>query len=104
MTTRNILDHSVAHLAIRSLLDRYTDAINRRDWQTLGKLFAADGVWDVGGSDMPGMSFRFEGAGGCAQGIASLVSPMKLCVQSNHAPAIAVSWIARPRPRPSMRS
>jgi ketosteroid isomerase-like protein len=91
MTTRNIIDHSIDHLAIRSLLDRYTDAVNRRDWDAVERVFAEDGVWDCGGPDMQGMSFRFDGAKGCAKGIAGLVSPMELCVQSNHAPAISVS-------------
>jgi hypothetical protein len=91
MTTRNIADHSIDHLAIRSLLDGYTDAVNRRDWGALEKFFAQDGVWDCGGPDLPGMSFRFEGANGCAKGIAGLVAPMDLCLQSNHAPAIVVS-------------
>ena len=91
MSTCNILEHSNDHIAIRSLLDAYTDAVNRRDWETLERLFVAAGVWDVGGPEMPAMSFRFEGARSCAQGIGGLVSPMELCVQSNHAPAIKVS-------------
>ena len=56
MTTRNVLEHSVDHLAIRSLIDRYTDAVNRRDWATLETLFASDGVWDCGGANMPAMT------------------------------------------------
>jgi ketosteroid isomerase-like protein len=91
MTTRNVLEHSVDHLAIRSLIDGYTDAVNRRDWATLETLFADDGVWDCGGPNMPAMTFRFEGAQGCARGIAGLIGSMSFVMQSNHAVTIEVS-------------
>ena len=90
MSTRNVVEHLADHLAIRSLLDRYTDALNRRDWAALEKAFAGDGVWDAGGSTMGAMAFRFEGAKACATGIAAMVDPLPLCIQSNHAPVIDV--------------
>lgn len=90
MTTRNVTEHSADHLAIRSLLDRYTDAVNRRDWAAVERAFCADGVWDAGGPAMGAMSHRFEGGRACAHGIAGLVDPLTVCIQSNHAPAIVV--------------
>lgn len=34
--------------AIRRLVDRYCDAVNRHDWDTLADCWAEDGVWDLG--------------------------------------------------------
>ena len=90
-TTRNVADHLADHLAIRSLLDRYTDGLNRRDWTAVEKVFATDGVWDAGGPKMGPMAFRFEGAANVARGIAGLVDPLQLLIQSNHAPVIHVN-------------
>lgn len=90
MITRNVVEHFADHLAIRSLLDRYTDALNRRDWVALEQVFAEDGAWDAGGPAMGPMAFRFEGAAACARGIAAMVDPTPLCIQSNHAPVIHV--------------
>jgi len=90
MSSRNVASHAGAHLAIRDLLNRYTDAVNQRDWQALAALFAADAVWDAGGPELGPRGYRFEGAQNCAQGIESLVSGTELCVQTNHAPVIDV--------------
>lgn len=89
-TTRNVIDHTADHLAIRSLLDRYTDALNRRDWTAVESVFASDGAWDAGGPHMGPMAFRFEGAANVANGIRGMVDPLPLLVQSNHAPVIKV--------------
>jgi ketosteroid isomerase-like protein len=90
MSTRNVTEHLADHLAIRSLLDRYTDALNRRDWVALEQVFADDAVWDAGGPSMGPMARRFEGAVACARGISEMVEQLSLCIQSNHAPAIHV--------------
>lgn len=89
-TTRNVVDHLADHLAIRSLLDRYTDGVNRRDWAAVERVFAADGVWDCGGPNAGPMAFRFEGAKSVAQGIGGMVGATPLVIQSNHAPVIHV--------------
>lgn len=89
-TTRNVIDHAADHLAIRSLLDRYTDALNRRDWTVIESVFASDGAWDAGGPNMGPMAFRFEGAANVANGIRGMVDPLPLLVQSNHAPVVNV--------------
>ncbi len=89
-STKNVVDHLADHLAIRSLLDRYTDGVNRRDWAAVERVFATDGVWDCGGPNMGPMAFRFSGAANCAQGIGSMVDATPLVIQSNHAPVIHV--------------
>ena len=90
MSTRNLVENLAAHLAIRELLDRYTNALNQRDWATLEQLFTQDGSWDAGGPEMGENAFRFEGARACRDGISGLLEAAELCVQSNHAPAIEV--------------
>ena len=90
MTTRQVTAHTTDLLAIRSLLDRYTNGVNQRDWAAVRAVFTDDGVWDAGGPEMGHNAMRFEGGVNCAQGIAGIVSPMELCVQSNHAPVIHV--------------
>ena len=90
MSTRNVGEHLREHLAIRDLLDRYTNALNQRDWKTFESLFTTDAVWDAGGPELGSMGFRFEGGENVAQGIATMVSGTELCVQTNHAVVIEV--------------
>ena len=92
MSTRNIKENFVDHLAIQSLLNRYTDAVNRRDWKALEDVFARNGIWDVGGPDceLPGMTFLFEGARNVVEGISKTVATTELCIQSNHALVIEI--------------
>jgi uncharacterized protein (TIGR02246 family) len=45
---------SVDYTAIRMLVERYADAINRRDVEALAETWAPDGVWEIGG-------VRYEG-------------------------------------------
>ena len=40
--------------AIRDLIERYADAVNRRDAAAWAALWTADGVWEVFGSAIPG--------------------------------------------------
>src|SRR3954454_5461341 len=91
MSTRNVTDNLAAHVAIHDLLNRYTNAVNRRDWEALQAVFAADGIWDCGGPAMGEQAFMFHGAAGCATGIAGLLARAECCVQSNHAVVIEVS-------------
>lgn len=90
MSTRNVVENLASHLAVHDLLDRYTNAVNQRDWATLHSLFSEDGIWDAGGPEMGAGAFRFEGAANCAEGIAGLIRPTELCVQSNHAVTIEI--------------
>jgi ketosteroid isomerase-like protein len=90
MSTSNVTECLAGHIAIRDLLDRYTNALNHRDWSALEGLFACDGIWEAVSPVDGAPPMRFEGAANCAKGIAQLVAPTDLCVQSNHAPVIVV--------------
>lgn len=90
MSTANVVANLAAHLAILDLLNRYTDALNQRDWVELKNVFAIDGVWDMGGPDAGPMAMRFQGAQQVADGIAAALSPSDTCVQANHAPVVKV--------------
>jgi hypothetical protein len=94
MSTVNVAANLADHLAIRDLLDRYTNALNHRNWSMMQGLFTTDGVWDATSpvKDTPG--YRFEGAANVVLGIAKLVSSAEMCIQSNHAVVIEVSGTA----------
>ena len=91
MSTANVTAELAAHCAISDLLHRYTDAVNQRDWQQLQSVFAADGVWDMGGPVMGPMAMRLVGARAIADGIAAAIGGTELCVQMNHAPVVTVT-------------
>lgn len=43
-----------AELAVRALIERYADAVNRRDVEDWGALWTEDGVWEVFGTPIRG--------------------------------------------------
>ncbi|MGO8856806.1 MAG: nuclear transport factor 2 family protein [Steroidobacteraceae bacterium] len=90
MSTSNVVNNLAAHAAIVELLNRYTDAINQRNWIELKSVFAEDCVWDMGGPSVGSMAMRFEGAQRVCEGIAAAIDTAELCVQTNHAPVIVV--------------
>ena len=90
MSTKNVATHLSDHLAIHDLLNRYTNAINQRDWTAVEAAFALDGVWDAGGPELGENAYLFKTSQAIAKGIADLVKPHELLVQSNHAPVIEV--------------
>ena len=90
MSTANILANQGTYLAIFDLLNRYTDAVNRRDWPELKNTFAHDAVWDMGGPAAGPMAMRFQGAQQIADGIAAAISTSAMCVQANHALVVNV--------------
>ncbi len=90
MSTKNVKENLADHLAIRDLMDRYTDAVNHRDSETIATLFCRDGIWDVGGSGMEAMTFYFVGARNVGEGIVKIVNTTELCVQTNHGAVIKV--------------
>jgi hypothetical protein len=73
--------------AIQSLLARYTDAINRRDFEVLPSLFAADGVWHVDAG--AGRVFHFEGPE-VVPGIRGLVEHNSFLAQIASLPVIEI--------------
>ena len=91
MSTANITAELAAHCAILDLLNRYTDAVNQRDWQQLQSVFAVDGIWDMGGPAAGPMAMRLVGARQIADGIAAAIGGTELCVQMSHAPVVTVA-------------
>jgi hypothetical protein len=89
MTTSNVISNLAAHIAVRDLLDRYTDAVNERDWVTLAQLFTDSGVWDLRTVDGQHNQL-FEGGQEVAEGIGRLVETTQRVIQMNHAPVIQV--------------
>ena len=78
-STKNVVDHLADHLAIRSLLDRYTDGVNRRDWAAVERVFATDGVWDCGGPTMGPMAFRFSASVWACSSCSSRAKRLRAC-------------------------
>jgi ketosteroid isomerase-like protein len=69
--------------AIQQQLNRYTDAVNRRDWAVFPKLYAGDAIWEGTGA----LTMRFEGLEAITRGFAGIIDPMSMFVQMN-APAV----------------
>jgi len=78
------LERLEARIEIREVLDRYHAAVNLRDWQLLGTLFAQDAVWEVG----PPASLHFEGCERVVSEIQKSVLRQEFLVQSNFAVVI----------------
>lgn len=51
MPTQPDLQHIADELAIRDVISRFTDAVNRNDPAALGALFTEDGVWVIPGME-----------------------------------------------------
>ena len=68
---------------IQHQLNRYSDAVNRRDWKALATLFAEDAIWEGMGE----LVMRFEGRDAITHGFAVIIEPMSMFVQMN-APAV----------------
>jgi hypothetical protein len=103
MSTENVRSNPTEHLAIRDLLDRYTDAINERDWTTLDSLLTEHGVWAHSGND--DVHHVSEGRGTVAAGIRGFVESTHLVIQMNYAKVIHVDGDRRqhdPRSRSSL--
>lgn len=64
-------------LRIREVIERFHDAVNQRDFASIGALFAADGVWEVAAP----FDRRLEGPG-IAAGVAENVGRLEFLVQT----------------------
>ena len=73
------MTHEGDHLAIRQLIEAYSDALNTRDFTAMAELFAENAVWQVG----PPFNLRFEGAQ-IIPNIASMVSSFPFLMQMTH--------------------
>ena len=85
------IDAVYDELAVIQLVNRYTDTVNRKDWDALGNLFCADGVWDAGGPEAAPLTFLFTGREQVVAGIRGLVTQLDFHVQTNHAVVVNVN-------------
>lgn len=76
MTDRAIADR----LAIREVIELYSDAVTRRDWTTAGAVFAEDAVWSIG----PPSDITLHGRAAIAAGVAEMVEAFEVFVQMTH--------------------
>jgi ketosteroid isomerase-like protein len=74
-------------LAIHELLDSYAQLVNRREWPSIGTIFAADAEWHVLCADEPR---RIVGNHAVAAAIEAAVERYAVFVQMNDAPLIEV--------------
>lgn len=66
-------------LAIRELVERYTDALNVRDFEAMAALFTPDAIWSVGAP----YNLRFEGEA-IATSIAGMITDYPFFLQLTH--------------------
>ena len=71
-------------IAIRDVIDRYSDAVTRRDWPNVGATFHADAVWSVGG----GFNLEYRSREDIEAGLRASVSTFEFLVQMAHSVVI----------------
>ncbi|WP_426745449.1 nuclear transport factor 2 family protein [Myxococcus faecalis] len=79
-STSNVEAYPVEHLAVRSLIERFADAANHQDWQTMESLFTEDAVWEVKAA--PPMGWTFEGRNAIREGMTGNTARVELRVMS----------------------
>jgi hypothetical protein len=72
--------------AIRELIDRYSYAVNERDWAALESCWAEEGVWDVGKP----LNFKVEGRQAIVEFVSTKITEEDYVVQTPHA---TVVWL-----------
>jgi uncharacterized protein (TIGR02246 family) len=78
-------------LAIRELVDRYTLAVTRRDWDAVAACFHEDARWHAS------VGYDFRGRTGIREGLREVVEGMELLVQMTHGITIDVLTPERAR-------
>ncbi|AGC47311.1 hypothetical protein MYSTI_06038 [Myxococcus stipitatus DSM 14675] len=78
--TANIEAYPVEHLAVRSLIERFSDAANHADWKATEEMFAEDAVWEV--QAPPPMGWTFQGRAAIHQGMTANLGRVELRVQT----------------------
>lgn len=78
--------------AIRELIDRYSYAVNERDWAAFESCFAEDAVWDVGKP----FNFRMQGRSSILDVARTKISEEDFVIQTPHATVI---WLDGDRAR-----
>jgi hypothetical protein len=82
------MDHTVGdRLAIRELIELYSDAVTRRDWQTTGAVFVDDAIWTIG----PPTNITLNGRAAIVEGLTEMVTPFDLFVQMTHSIVIELN-------------
>jgi SnoaL-like domain len=79
-------------LLIRELIDRYSYAVNERDWPAFESCFSADAVWDVGKP----FDFIAQGRSSIAEVARTKISEQDFVIQTPHATVI---WLDGDRAR-----
>jgi hypothetical protein len=77
---------------IRELIDRYSYAVNERDWQAFESCFSEDAVWDVGKP----FDFRVQGRSSVVEVARTKISEQDFVIQTPHATVI---WLDGDRAR-----
>jgi hypothetical protein len=77
---------------IRELIERYSYAVNARDWPTLADCFTEKGTWDVG----PPFNFKPEGRAAVAAFVKEKIEENDFVLQMPHASMI---WLDGGRAR-----
>jgi len=75
------MDNIEDRLAIRELVERWSDGTNNHDWAALEELFTEDGVWDVGEP----LNFRVQGRLQIVALLREKMQPTQYVVQTPHA-------------------
>lgn len=73
-------------LAVRELVERWSDGTNNRDWAALEELFTDDAVWDVGEP----LNFTAQGGRQIVALLREKMRPSKYVVQMPHAIIVQV--------------
>lgn len=73
-------------LAIRELVERWSDGTNNHDWAALEELFTEDAVWDVGAP----LDFQMQGARQIVALLREKMRPSQYVVQTPHAIIVKV--------------
>ena len=76
-----MIDDSANENAILTLCNRYTDAVNRRDWHAYRACWTEDAVWDLGSP----VNQKKTGIDAIMTEVQRAVGAMDLFVQMNHA-------------------
>lgn len=87
MTGNNDIAFWIDQQAIRALIDRYTDGVNRQDWNAVASTFAETAIWETSGGPF---ELRFEGREAVIGFLQSALGNFEFMVQSNGAVAIEV--------------
>ncbi|MEJ0045211.1 MAG: nuclear transport factor 2 family protein [Rhodospirillales bacterium] len=80
------MDHTESdRLAIRELIEAYSDALNTRDFATMAQFFTETAIWRAD----PPFALHFEGAA-IAKNIAAMVANYPVLLQMTHGIVVAV--------------